>query len=149
MQTKTLFLALFTAAAASAANINGARQNGNNGNTNPANGNTNNNNQNNNNNGAASPDFGSCTPTMSFQFGRSGRASDVGTFLPTDATIAKNQQDAVSPNGIMTRICDQLSGACGANDAAVAACQAALKSTEALGTKDASTATAFNSALGF
>ncbi|RWA04141.1 hypothetical protein EKO27_g10958, partial [Xylaria grammica] len=63
--------------------------------------------------------------------------------------VAEGQQDALNPSIIMNRICDQLTNVCDANDAAVAACEAAQASTEALGTKDASTADAFNSALGF
>lgn len=114
------------------------------------NNNNNNNNGNNNvdnNNAAAS--FGQCTPTMDFQLGRAGRKADEGTFLPTDPLVAEDQQDALNPSIIMNRICDQLTNVCDANDAAVAACEAAQASTEALGTKDASTADAFNAALGF
>ncbi|KAI3323477.1 hypothetical protein HD806DRAFT_535303 [Xylariaceae sp. AK1471] len=136
MQTKAIFLAVFTATAAvSAASINKPRQN-----------------KNNNNAAAAAADaaadFGQCTPTMDFQLGRPGRKADEGTFLPTDPQVAEGQQDALNPSIIMNRICDQLTNVCDANDAAVAACEAAQASTEALGTKDASTADAFNSALG-
>lgn len=49
----------------------------------------------------------------------------------------------------MNRICDQLTNVCDANDAAVAACEDAQAQTEALGTRDATTADAFNQALGF
>ncbi|KAI0141141.1 hypothetical protein F4776DRAFT_550863 [Hypoxylon sp. NC0597] len=125
MQTKTLILALFTASASAAALK--ARQN--------------------NANGAA--DFGQCTPTMSFELGRPGRKADEGTFLPTDPLVAEGQQDALNPSIIMNRICDQLTNVCEANEAAVAACEDAQASTEALGTKDATTADAFNAALGF
>jgi hypothetical protein len=48
------------------------------------------------------------TPTMDFQFGRTGRKATEGTFLPTDALVAKGQQDALNPNIITNRICDQL-----------------------------------------
>ncbi|KAI2473678.1 hypothetical protein F4781DRAFT_140912 [Annulohypoxylon bovei var. microspora] len=133
MQTKTLIFALFAASSASAATL-GSRQN-------------------NKNNAAAAADaaadFGNCTPTMSFELGRPGRKADEGTFLPTDALVAKGQQDALNPSIIMNRICDQLTNVCDANDAAVSACEAAQASTEALGTKDATTADAFNAALGF
>ncbi|GAP91510.1 hypothetical protein SAMD00023353_3101200 [Rosellinia necatrix] len=152
MQTKAIFLALFAAAAVSAANTHRPRQNQNqnqNGNNNNNDNTNNNNNNNNGNNNAAAADFGQCTPTMDFQFGRAGRAADEGTFLPTDSLVAEGQQDALNPSIIMNRICDQLTNVCDANDAAVAACEAAQASTEALGTKDASTAAAFNSALGF
>ncbi|KAI1451710.1 hypothetical protein F4805DRAFT_450476 [Annulohypoxylon moriforme] len=139
MQTKALLIALL-AATASAASIKG-RQN--------------NNNNNNNNDAAAADDanaaadFGQCTPTMSFELGREGRKADEGTFLPEDPLVAEGQQDALNPSIIMNRICDQLTNVCDANDAAVAACEAAQASTEALGTKDATTADAFNAALGF
>ncbi|KAI1733944.1 hypothetical protein F4680DRAFT_454414 [Xylaria scruposa] len=151
MQTKTLLLALFACTAASAASIHMPRQNQNNNNNN--NNNNENQNQGDNDNAAAADnaaaDFGTCTPTMDFQLGRPGRKADEGTFLPTDAVVAEGQQDALNPSIIMNRICDQLTNVCDANDAAVAACEAAQASTEALGTKDASTADAFNAALGF
>ncbi|KAI0531951.1 hypothetical protein GGR58DRAFT_491925 [Xylaria digitata] len=147
MQTKAILLALFTATAVSAVSIHKPRQNNNN-----SGGNNNNNDNNGNGNAAvdnAAADFGQCTPTMDFQLGRPGRKADEGTFLPTDALVAEGQQDALNPSIIMNRICDQLTNVCDANDAAVAACEAAQASTEALGTKDATTADAFNSALGF
>ncbi|KAI1372689.1 hypothetical protein F4677DRAFT_449174 [Hypoxylon crocopeplum] len=129
MQTKTLILALLTASFASASKIriNRPRQNDN----------------------AGAVDFGVCTPTMSFELGRPGRKADEGTFLPADALVAEGQQDALNPSIIMNRICDQLTNVCEANGAAVAACEAAQASTEALGTRDATTADAFNAALGF
>ncbi|KAI4867564.1 hypothetical protein F4820DRAFT_199231 [Hypoxylon rubiginosum] len=141
MQTKTLILALFAAASVSAAriHINKPRQN-----------NSNNNNNNNANvNANAAADFGACTPTMSFELGRAGRKPDEGTFLPEDPLVAEGQQDALNPSIIMNRICDQLTNVCDANDAAVAACEDAQAQTEALGTRDATTADAFNQALGF
>ncbi|KAI0154914.1 hypothetical protein GGR57DRAFT_465413 [Xylariaceae sp. FL1272] len=97
----------------------------------------------------AAADFGQCTPTMDFQLGRAGRKADEGTFLPTDPLVAEGQQDALNPNIITNRICDQLTNVCEANDAAVAACEAAQAMVEGLGTKDETTADAFNSALGF
>ncbi|KAI1208949.1 uncharacterized protein F4807DRAFT_104975 [Annulohypoxylon truncatum] len=162
MQTKSLIFALLAATSASAAAITG-RQNNNNNNNGAAAADA---------NGAA--DFGQCTPTMSFELGRPGRKADEGTFLPTDPLVAEGQQDALNPRYvastsnvlsvfkrsvgltspaltsiIMNRICDQLTNVCDANDAAVSACEAAQASTEALGTKDATTADAFNAALGF
>ena len=89
------------------------------------------------------------TPTIDFQLGRAGRKATEGTFLPTDAVVAKGQQDALNPNIITNRVCDQLTNVCKANAAAVTKCKAAQAKVAALGTKDASTATAFNSALGF
>ncbi|EXF73490.1 hypothetical protein CFIO01_12675 [Colletotrichum fioriniae PJ7] len=94
-------------------------------------------------------DFGKCTPTMDFQLGRTGRKPDQGTFLPTDALVAKGQQDALNPNIITNRICDQLTNVCEANQAAKDQCQRAKAQVSAAGVKDASAATMFNSALGF
>ncbi|TVY17033.1 hypothetical protein LARI1_G005996 [Lachnellula arida] len=98
---------------------------------------------------ASAADFGTCTPTMDFQFGRAGRKATEGTFLPTDAVVAQGQQDALNPNIITNRICDQLTNVCAANQAAKDLCTAAKATVAGLGTKDATTATAFNSALGF
>ncbi|KAG6359874.1 hypothetical protein INS49_010927 [Diaporthe citri] len=102
---------------------------------------------------AGGADFGSCTPTMDFQTGRAefNRKADEGTFFPTDATLVGNsgQSDALNPNIITNFICDQLTNVCGANDAAVSQCEDAQAQVEGLGTKDQSTADAFNSALGF
>ncbi|OCL10348.1 hypothetical protein AOQ84DRAFT_219015 [Glonium stellatum] len=97
----------------------------------------------------AAADFGQCTPTMDFKFGRPGRKATEGTFLPTDPLVAKGQEDALNPNIITKRICDQLTNVCDANQAAKDLCATAEAQVEALGTKDASTADAFNSALGF
>lgn len=127
MQTKSLLFALVAAATASAAAIEPmafAKR-------------------------ANATDFGQCTPTMDFQLGRTGRKATEGTFLPTDALVAKGQQDALNPNIITNRICDQLVNVCGANDAAVSQCQAAKAQVASLGTKDQTTADAFNKALGF
>ncbi|KAK1992871.1 hypothetical protein LX36DRAFT_662020 [Colletotrichum falcatum] len=123
MHSKTLLLALLGAMSVSAASIK--RQN----------------------NGGA--DFGKCTPTMDFQLGRPGRKATEGTFLPTDPLVAKGQQDALNPNIITNRICDQLTNVCGANQAAKTQCQQAKAKVSAAGVKDASAATIFNSALGF
>ncbi|TVY54574.1 hypothetical protein LCER1_G005424 [Lachnellula cervina] len=98
---------------------------------------------------AGGADFGTCTPTMDFQFGRAGRKATEGTFLPTDAVVAQGQQDALNPNIITNRICDQLTNVCAANQAAKDLCTAGKATVTGLGTKDATTATAFNSALGF
>lgn len=93
-------------------------------------------------------DFGTCSPAMDFQLGRTGRKATEGTFLPTDPVVAKGQQDALNPGIITNRICDQLTNVCGANAAAKAKCQAAKAQIAALGTKDATTATAWNAAVG-
>ncbi|KAK1753579.1 hypothetical protein QBC47DRAFT_453420 [Echria macrotheca] len=123
MYAKTLLLALFAAATASAAVID-TRQ-------------------------AQKADFGLCNPSISFEEGRPGRKADEGTFLPVDPLVAKGQQDALNPNIITNRVCDQLTNVCNANDAAKAACLSAKAVVAGLGTKDASTADAFNKALGF
>lgn len=102
---------------------------------------------------AGGADFGDCTPTMDFQAGRAefNRKADESTFFPTDAALVGNsgQSDALNPNIITNFICDQLTNVCGANDAAVSQCEDAQATVEGLGTKDQSTADAFNSALGF
>lgn len=97
----------------------------------------------------AGADFGQCTPTMDFQFGRANRKATEGTFLPTDPLVAKGQQDALNPNIITNRICDQLTNVCAANQAAKDACASAKALVQSLGTKDQTTADAFNQALGF
>jgi len=108
-------------------------------------------NQNDNNAGGAGGalDFGLCSPEISFELGRPGRKADEGTFLPTDALVAQGQQDALNPNIITNRVCDQLTNVCEANQAAKDACRAAQDLVQGLGTKDATTAEAFNKALGF
>ncbi|KAK3385899.1 hypothetical protein B0H63DRAFT_544384 [Podospora didyma] len=125
MYAKTLILALFAAATASAAVID-IRQNN-----------------------AAAADFGKCNPSIDFQLGRPGRKADEGTFLPVDPLVAQGQQDALNPNIITNRVCDQLTNVCEANDAAKALCESAQAQVQALGTKNAATADAFNKALGF
>jgi hypothetical protein len=94
-------------------------------------------------------DFGKCVPTIDFVAGRPGRKPDESTFLPTDALVAQGQQDALNPNIITNRVCDQLTNVCEANDAAKAACDDAQAQIEALGTRDQTTADTFNSLLGF
>lgn len=78
-------------------------------------------------------DFGTCTPTMDFQLGRTGRKATEGTFLPTDPVVAKGQQDALNPTIITTRICDQLTNVCGADQAAKDLCLSAKATVAALG----------------
>lgn len=98
-------------------------------------------------------DFGSCTPTIDFQLGRAefNRKATEGTFFPTDATLVAStgQSDALNPNIITTFVCNQLTNVCGANDAAKTACASAKDVVAGLGTKDETTADAFNQALGF
>lgn len=97
----------------------------------------------------ADADFGLCTPTMDFQLGRADRKATEGTFLPTDPLVAEGQQDALNPNIIANKICDQLTNVCEANQAAKDACASAEALVAGLGTKDQTTADAFNQALGF
>lgn len=94
-------------------------------------------------------DFGKCTPTMEFVGGLNGRPADEFTFQATDPLVAKGQQEALNPNIITNRICDQLTNVCDAADDAKAACLDAKAQIEALGTRDQSTADAWNEALGF
>ena len=97
---------------------------------------------------AGAADFGQCDPTMDFVLGRPGRDADEGTFLPVDDLVAEGQQDALNPNIITNRICDQLGNVCGAADDAIAACKSA-QADLGNGPKDATTANAWNEALGF
>ena len=94
--------------------------------------------------------FGTCTPTMDFQLGRTGRKATEGTFLPTDPNVAKGQGDALNPNIITNAICNNLINNCGLtkDSAGETKCLAAKAVVAALTTKDATTAAAFNSALG-
>ena len=94
-------------------------------------------------------DFGLCTPTIKFEAGLDGRSDTEFTFQAQDPLVNKGQEEALNPNIITNRICDQLTNVCNANAAAKSACQAAKAQILALGTKDASTANAWNTALGF
>ncbi|KAI6356274.1 hypothetical protein MCOR25_007890 [Pyricularia grisea] len=132
-------------------NNNNNNQNQNNGDNS---GNNNNNNQGNGNadnaDAGGAADFGTCVPTISFEFGRGNRDADEGTFLPLDPAILQGQSDALNPNIITNRVCDQLGAqTCGANQAAVDLCLDAKAQVAAAGTKDATTADLFNGLLGF
>ncbi|KAI3322660.1 hypothetical protein HD806DRAFT_110171 [Xylariaceae sp. AK1471] len=93
-------------------------------------------------------DFGTCTPTVKFEESLNGRKAGEFTFQAQDPVVNKGQQEALNPNIIFNRICDQLGNVCGAADDAIAACKSAQASLGS-GAKDASTADAWNSALGF
>ncbi|KAI1748382.1 hypothetical protein F4782DRAFT_360917 [Xylaria castorea] len=93
-------------------------------------------------------DFGTCTPTVKFEESLNGRKAGESTFQAQDPVVNKGQQEALNPNIIFNRICDQLVNVCGAADDAVTACRAAQSSLGG-GAKDASTADAWNTALGF
>lgn len=94
-------------------------------------------------------DFGLCVPTIKFEGGLGGRPADEFTFQMIDPLAAQGQQEALNPNIITNRLCDQLGNVCEANDAAIAACEAAQALIESLGTRDQSTADAWNAELGF
>ena len=89
---------------------------------------------------------------MDFQLGRAqfNRKATEGTFLPTDPVVAKGQQDALNPNIITNAICNNLINNCGVKqgDAGETACLSAKAVVAGLGTRDASTAAAWNAALG-
>ncbi|KAI0457372.1 hypothetical protein F5B21DRAFT_92859 [Xylaria acuta] len=93
-------------------------------------------------------DFGTCTPTVKFEESLNGRKAGEFTFQAQDPVVNKGQQEALNPNIIFNRICDQLGNVCGAADDAIAACTDAQASLGS-GAKDASTADAWNTALGF
>ncbi|KAJ9496468.1 hypothetical protein H2202_008131 [Exophiala xenobiotica] len=97
----------------------------------------------------AGADFGLCVPTMKFEGGLGGRPATEFTFLPIDPLCAQGQQEALNPNIITNRICDQLTNVCEANDAAKSLCRDAQAQIQALGTRDKSTADIWNTLLGF
>ncbi|KAH7628307.1 hypothetical protein B0T09DRAFT_346361 [Sordaria sp. MPI-SDFR-AT-0083] len=86
---------------------------------------------------------------MSFVGGRANRKATEFTFQAKDALVAKGQQEALNPNIITNRICDQLTNVCQANAAAKTACLDAKAQIQALGTRDAATAEKWNELLGF
>ncbi|KAL2255953.1 hypothetical protein VTK26DRAFT_2430 [Humicola hyalothermophila] len=150
IRTLTTVVVAPTAPPATGDNNNNNVDNGNNNNNNN---NDNNNNTGGNNNGQQSSigglDFGSCVPTMKFVGGLNGRPADEFTFQAIDPAIAANQQEALNPNIITNRICDELTNICDANQAAKDACEEAQAAIEALGTRDATTAETWNELLGF
>jgi len=95
-------------------------------------------------------EFGGCSPAMDFKLGRPGRKATQGTFLPTDPKVAKGQGDALNPNIITNAICNNLINFCGLKKGSPGEvkCLAAKDTIKALGTKDASTAAAWNKAVG-
>ncbi|KAK5263816.1 hypothetical protein LTR99_010285 [Exophiala xenobiotica] len=97
----------------------------------------------------AGADFGLCVPTMKFEGGLGGRPATEFTFLPIDPLCAQGQQEALNPNIITNRICDQLTNVCEANDAAKSLCRDAQAQIQALGTRDKITADIWNTLLGF
>ncbi|KAI0179006.1 hypothetical protein GGR52DRAFT_284715 [Hypoxylon sp. FL1284] len=93
-------------------------------------------------------DFGTCTPTVKFEESLNGRKPGEFTFQAQDPVVNKGQQEALNPNIIFNRICDQLTNVCGAADDAVDACKSAQADLGS-GPKDHTTADAWNEALGF
>ncbi|KAI1653015.1 hypothetical protein F4813DRAFT_394157 [Daldinia decipiens] len=93
-------------------------------------------------------DFGTCTPTVKFEESLNGRKAGEFTFQAQDPVINKGQQEALNPNIIFNRICDQLGNVCNAAADAITACKSAQADLGS-GAKDASTANAWNEALGF
>jgi hypothetical protein len=154
---RTLTTVVFAAPTATEAADNGNNNNNNNNNNADDNADDNNNNNNNNNAGGnnsqqssiAGLDFGSCVPTMKFVGGLGGRPATEFTFQAIDPQIAANQQEALNPNIITNRICDELTNICDANQAAKDACEDAQAQIQALGTRNAQTAETWNELLGF
>lgn len=97
--------------------------------------------------GDASP-FGTCDPTMKFVGGLGGRPQTEFTFQSNDATISAVQQEALNPNIITNRICDQLTNTCKASAAGKATCLAAKATILASGKRDATVVAAWKAALG-
>jgi hypothetical protein len=86
---------------------------------------------------------------MKFEAGLDGRATTAFTFQAIDPLVNKGQEEALNPSIITNRIHDQLTNVCGANQAAKDAAAAAQTQIAALGTRDVTTADAWNTALGF
>lgn len=99
--------------------------------------------------GAGGSEFGQCTPTILFQGGLGGRPQTEFTFQATDPLISQGQQEALNPNIITNRICDQLTNVCNASQAGKDRCLAAKAQILASGARDATVVDAWNSALGF
>ncbi|MCJ1329461.1 hypothetical protein MMC10_006141 [Thelotrema lepadinum] len=100
----------------------------------------------------AGVDFGLCVPTMLFAGGLANRKATEFTFQAVDPKISAIQEEALNPkvqNIITNRICDELTNQCQSNQAAKDVCAKAKTTISGLGTKDQSTADAWNQALGF
>ncbi|KAI1324790.1 hypothetical protein F5Y16DRAFT_287821 [Xylariaceae sp. FL0255] len=95
-------------------------------------------------------DFGKCTPTVKFEAGLDGRPDTEFTFQAQDPLVNKGQEEALNPEIIFNRICDQLVNVCGVSidSDAHTACENA-KTQLGGGAKNSSTADAWNSQLGF
>jgi hypothetical protein len=86
---------------------------------------------------------------MKFEPGLDNRATTEFTFQAQDPLCNKGQEEALNPAIIANRIHDQLTNVCGANQAAKDAAAAAQTMITNLGTRDNTTADAWNTALGF
>jgi hypothetical protein len=86
---------------------------------------------------------------MKFELGLDGRAATAATFQAIDPLVNQGQEEALNPAIITNRIHDQLTNVCGANQAAKDAAASAQTMIVSLGTRDATTADAWNTALGF
>jgi hypothetical protein len=93
-------------------------------------------------------DFGTCVPTLKFEAGLDGRKETEFTFQAIDPQCNKGQEEALNPEIIMNRICDQLINVCGAADDAHTACKTAQAALGG-GPRDVTTADAWNTQLGF
>lgn len=130
------------------ANAGNNDQNNNNANAGNNNANDNDNQQDAANNNAGGEDFGLCTPTITFQGGENGRPADEFTFQIADPVARGGQSEALNPDIITNALCNQLTNACEANDAAVATCESAAAAVQG-GPRDKSTADTFNELVGF
>ncbi|KAF2452933.1 hypothetical protein BDY21DRAFT_147560 [Lineolata rhizophorae] len=97
---------------------------------------------------AAGANFGVCNPAIFRAGGLNGRPADEFTFQAVDPLISEGQQEALNPNIICNRVCDQLVNVCEANQAGVDACLAAQADVEASGLRDDTIVDLFNDALG-
>jgi hypothetical protein len=86
---------------------------------------------------------------MKFELGLDGRTATAGTFQAIDPLCNKGQEEALNPAIITNRIKDQMTNSCGASQAAKDAITAAAAKVVAAGTRDATTADLWNTALGF
>ncbi|EFQ91344.1 hypothetical protein PTT_11825, partial [Pyrenophora teres f. teres 0-1] len=97
---------------------------------------------------AAGGDFGTCTPTITFQGGEGNRAATEFTFQIADPVARGGQGEALNPDIITNALCNQLTNVCNASDAGVAKCKSAQAAVKG-GPRNKSTADMFNTLIGF
>ncbi|KAI1567536.1 hypothetical protein PtrEW7m1_009195, partial [Pyrenophora tritici-repentis] len=97
---------------------------------------------------AAGGDFGTCTPTITFQGGEGNRAATEFTFQIADPVARGGQGEALNPDIITNALCNQLTNVCGASAAGVAKCESAQAAVKG-GPRNKSTADKFNTLIGF